>query len=173
METDAALKTITMQTVLGAIAAGLFLLAVLTMRWWWLDGRRHRNAQKLLHAAHEDLSLHQQILATVAASTSEGICAINNKGVVLYANPACAAMLELPEKEIIGKELYGLLRTSKIRVHQDADISLLHGKQVEPFTDTWAQTQSQKQQQYTEHKVPLSGQEGIACGVITIFTPLA
>ncbi len=109
----------------------------------------------------------------MAAFASEGVCAINSKGIVLYVNPTYAAMLELPEKEIMGKEVYGLLRTSQIRKHQDADISLLHGTQVPPFTDTWTNPQTNNQQKYTVHKVPLLRQEGTAYGVITVFCTLS
>ncbi|WP_027187271.1 PAS domain-containing protein [Desulfovibrio cuneatus] len=166
---DASLKAIAIQTIFASIAAGLFLFVMLVMRWWWLDGRRQKNTQKLLLKAHSHLSLHQQVLATISAFVSEGVCAINNKGIILYVNPACAAMLELPEGSIIGKELYSLLRTPQVRVHKDADMTVLHGKQVTPFTDIWTHTHTYIQQKYTVYKIPLRGQEGTAYGVITIF----
>ena len=169
LETDVAIEAATMRTILACIAAGMLLFVLLVMRWWWLDGRRQKHFQKLLHTTHNTLSLHQQVLATMAAFASEGMCAINSKGIVLYVNPACAAMLEVPTQEVVGKEVYGLLRTAHIRKHQDADMDVLHGKKVPPFADTWTNTQTGSQHQYTVHKVPLMGQEGTAHGVITVF----
>ena len=170
-ETDKALEALALQTILACVLAGALLFGLLVMRWWWLDGRRQKGFQKLLHKAHNTVALHQQVLATVAAFAREGVCAINDKGVVLYVNPACAAMLDLPEEEVMGKELYGLLRTSQIRKHQDADIALLHGTQVPPFADIWTSTQTNNQQEYTVHKVPLMGQKDTVHGVITVFSP--
>ena len=168
-ETDKALEEIAMRTVLACALAGLLLFALLVMRWWWLDGRRQKHFQKLLRTTHNTLSLHQQVLSTMATFANEGVCAINSKGIVLYVNPACAAMLEVPAQEVVGKDVYGLLRTAHIRKHQDADMAVLHGKNVPPFADTWTNTQSGSQHQYTVHKVPLLGQQGAAHGVITVF----
>lgn len=170
---DTAIEAVALQTILASVAAGLLLFVLLVLRWWWLDGRRQNNTQQLLRKAHSTLSLQQQILATIAAFVSEGVCAINHKGIIVYVNPACTAMLELPEEEVMGKELYGLLRTAQVRTHQDADMAVLQGTQVPPFTDTWENTQTKTQQKYIVHKIPFIGQEGIARGVITVFCPLA
>jgi PAS domain S-box-containing protein len=56
-----------------------------------------------LHEANRAAEQQRQLLESVITQMSPGLVVLNNKGVVQYANPSAANILDIPVAEMIGK----------------------------------------------------------------------
>jgi PAS domain S-box-containing protein len=77
-----------------------------------------------LSAAIENTRLHTDVLAemrlteTLFNTLSEGIITVNREGVIIQANSAFGALIDLPVEEVIGLALRDIFRTRKSDIDQ-------------------------------------------------------
>lgn len=162
------LAALRLRTAGGALIAGGLLFGLLFLRWWWLDGRLYRRMTGSVTSISDSLYKSKQLLTSIAAASSDGICVIGPDGRVAYANPVFAAHCRLVSDALAGKPLRELISSDRYLLHNELDAKVFGTGKEQTCFDTWID-ENAAATRYEVRKQPLTSADGKIWGVLSVF----
>lgn len=151
------------QAILGGIALAALLQLLLTLHWWWFDGRVENKLCTLVK------SERNQLVPLINSTLPDGISLTGVDGRFQYVNQSFAKIFDKTPQDFTGKTLLDIFDARKAREHHVIDINILADLKPLAFTDTLYSEKSTEFLQYEIYKAPLITSDQETIGVVSVF----